>query len=87
MRDTLIEQFTCTLDQYIMAKSTKKFLASLASKSVTELRDMLRESQKELYFLQMKNKVRALSQTHLLSAKKKEIARISTLLTSMTKVA
>jgi ribosomal protein L29 len=65
-----------------MATKRKEFIKQLMGKSVTELRDMLKKAQEELFFMTMKNKVRALQQTHLLKSKKLEIARINTILTA-----
>ncbi len=70
-----------------MATKKKSFVKELMGMSITELQDLLQKAQKEFFFLKMKNKVRALQQTHLLATKKKEIARIQTILTTKNKEA
>lgn len=54
----------------------------IADKSIKDLRKLLIEQQKSLHDLRMKNAFRWLKETHLISVAKKNIARISTFLTS-----
>jgi large subunit ribosomal protein L29 len=61
-----------------MAK--KDFVKGLADKSVTQLKELLETYQKEYYSLTVKNKLRSLTQTHLIKEKRRDIARIKTVL-------
>lgn len=66
-------------------KTVKDFTKDLHTKSVKELIDMLSVYQKGLYELKMKNAVRALTQTHLISRQRKDVARIKTILAAKIK--
>jgi large subunit ribosomal protein L29 len=60
--------------------ASKKFIKSLHDQSLEQLKEMLADHQKELYALTMKNKLRSLKQTHLIKSKRRDIARIKTIL-------
>ncbi|USN56507.1 MAG: 50S ribosomal protein L29 [Candidatus Peribacteria bacterium] len=61
-----------------MAK--KDFVKGLTDKSVAQLKELLEAYQKEYYALTVKNKLRSLTQTHLMKEKRRDIARIKTVL-------
>ena len=63
-----------------MAKKRKQFIADLLSKTRSELRKMLATEQRNLFDLRMKNSVRGLKQTHLIKNKRKDVARIQTVM-------
>ncbi len=64
-----------------MAKKKLK-KGDLTSGSTKELIDQRNELKKELFEYMLKNSIRALKQTHLIRAVKKNIARINTALAS-----
>ncbi len=64
-----------------MAKKKLK-KGALTSGSTKELIDQRNELKKELFEYMLKNSIRALKQTHLIRAVKKNIARINTALAS-----
>lgn len=60
--------------------SKKAFVKDLQSKSVAQLKEMLETYQKDYYSLTVKNKLRSLTQTHEIKQKRRDIARIQTVL-------
>jgi|GEM_PF-1804336 len=68
-----------------MAKKRKDFLKDLMSKSLAELKKLIKTYQKDLFELRMKNAVRSLKQSHLIGLKRKDIARAETVLNQKTK--
>lgn len=60
--------------------TTKTLVKSLANKSTKELQELLESYQKEYYTLRVKNKLKSLTQTHLIKQKRRDIARIKTVL-------
>lgn len=60
-------------------------MQDLLGKTVKELVQIRKEAKQELHELRMKNSMRALEQTHLISETKKYIARINTAITKKQK--
>lgn len=58
----------------------KDFVKGLHDKSVAQLKELLEKYQKEYFSLQIKNKLRSLTQTHEIRQKRRDIARIQTVL-------
>ncbi len=58
----------------------KEFIKDLDSKSIGQLTEMLEKYQKEQYELTIKKSLRSLNQTHLIKEKRRDIARIKTVL-------
>lgn len=58
----------------------KDFVKELHDKSIEQLKEMLETYQKEYFSLQVKNKLRSLTQTHDIRNKRRDIARIKTVL-------
>ena len=63
-----------------MKKLTAKDLAKKTAKDLVALRAKIR---KELFDLKIKNSIRSLENTHLISLAKKNIARINTFVTQL----
>ncbi len=64
----------------------KLIFVQLEGKSIKDLLKVRKEMQKDLYDLKMKNAIKALKQTHLITIAKKNIAKINTALTRKIKV-
>lgn len=64
----------------------KLVFVELENKSIKDLLKMRKKMQKDLYDLKMKNAIKALKQTHLISLAKKNIAKINTALTHKIKI-
>jgi ribosomal protein L29 len=64
----------------------KLIFVELENKSIKDLLKVRKEMQKDLYDLKMKNAIKALKQTHLITIAKKNIAKINTALTRKIKV-
>ena len=65
----------------VVKKTTKKS-SEIQNLTVGELHTAIEEKKKELHTLKMKNALKSLQQPHLITGLKKEIARLSTLLTT-----
>lgn len=76
--------FALHFDSLGMKPLEKKDLTAKSIKDLVALRNSLR---KELYDLRLKNSLRSLTQTHLITLAKRNIAKVNTFLTQKTHLA
>jgi len=68
-----------------MAETKKLLVKDLLNKSVKDLVELRAALRKELFSLKMKNQAWTLKQTHLIKLVRRNIARVSTILTQKIK--
>ncbi len=66
--------------------TTKLVFQDLLDKSFKELVAMRRDFKKQLFELRMKNALKSLKETHIISVLKKNVARVNTALTAKNNV-